>query len=99
MICVQGIRTFVVTNYTVGPGREYPTAENEVWSFYPDAQPARSFYPGDDRAALAPFLAHRCSSLIKLCSQTLVYLNGATWWTRGQATMLEGVHAMREWSA
>ena len=94
----------MVTNYTVNPGREYPTAENEVWSFYPDAQPARSFYPGDDRAALAPFLAHRCCLNVRLCSRTLVYLkvasqNGATLWARRHATMLEGIQAVREWSA
>lgn len=27
--------------------------------YYPDDVPARSFYKGDSRAALAPFLAHK----------------------------------------
>ena len=94
----------MVTNYTVDPGKEYPTAENEVWSFYPDAQPARSFYPGDDRAALAPFLAHRCSSLVRLCSQTLVYLEAARpiWGhtvDKKTSDHAEAIHAAREWSA
>lgn len=56
---VQGIRTVVVTNYTATAVSPYPAAENELWTSYPDANPARSFYPGDDRAALAPFLAFR----------------------------------------
>lgn len=32
---------------------------NETWVYYPDDTPARSFYRGDSRAALAPFLAHK----------------------------------------
>ena len=51
------MRTFVVTNYTEGSGNVYPAIE--TWAYYPDAEPVRSFYPGDQRAALAPFLAHR----------------------------------------
>lgn len=32
---------------------------NETWMYYPDDIPPRSFYRGDSRAALAPFLAHK----------------------------------------
>lgn len=56
---VQGMRTLVVTNYTESPRKRYPAAKGETWGYYPDAQPVRSFYPGDQRAALAPFLAFR----------------------------------------
>ena len=56
----QGIRTVISTN-------SQPTADvqaegalnNETWVYYPDDTPARSFYKGDSRAALAPFLAHK----------------------------------------
>ena len=37
----------------------YPSSAEEIWGHYPDAIPARSFYPGDDRAALTPFLAFK----------------------------------------
>lgn len=56
---LQGMKTFVVTNYTETPGNPYPAAKGETWRYYPDADPVRSFYPGDQRAALAPFLAFR----------------------------------------
>ena len=57
---MQGIRTVIATN-------SQPTTEvqaegarnNETWVYYPDDLPARSFYRGDSRAALAPFLAHK----------------------------------------
>ena len=53
------MRTVVVTNYTDSPQSPYPSARGESWTFYPDAKPVRSFYPGDQRAALAPFLAYK----------------------------------------
>lgn len=56
---MQGMRTVVVTNYTETAAHPYPRAPGEVWTSYPDANPVRSFYPGDDRAALTPFLAFR----------------------------------------
>ena len=31
---------------------------NETWSYYPDDLPLRSYYGGDTRAALVPYLAH-----------------------------------------
>jgi hypothetical protein len=55
----QGMRTVVVTNYTETAEQPYPRAPGEVWTSYPDANPVRSFYPGDDRAALTPFIAFR----------------------------------------
>ena len=55
---VQGMQTFVVTNYSEDASQSYPSSQSEMWGHYPDAEPARSFYPGDDRAALAPFLAY-----------------------------------------
>lgn len=44
--CLQGLRTFVVTDYkpglsTPGPVR-YPAAKNETWAYYPDDNPVRS---------------------------------------------------------
>ncbi len=56
---LQGMRTFVVTNYTDSAQNPYPREPGESWAFYPDAKPVRSFYPGDQRAALTPFLAYR----------------------------------------
>ena len=32
---------------------------NETWSYYPDDSPLRSYYGGDTRAALVPYLAHQ----------------------------------------
>ena len=51
--------TFIVTNYTDSPQDPYPIARGESWAYYPDAKPVRSFYPGDQRAALVPFLAYK----------------------------------------
>lgn len=38
---------------------EEAAMNNETWSWYPDDKPKRSLYPGDSRAGLVPFLAHR----------------------------------------
>lgn len=56
---MQGIRTYISTNYTPSARRQYPSAPNETWAFYPDDLQLRSFYEGDTRAALVPFLAYR----------------------------------------
>ena len=56
---LQGLRTYVCTNYTETAEHRYPAIDSEHWSFYPDDKPLRSFYEGDTRAALVPFLAYR----------------------------------------
>ena len=56
---LQGLRTYVCTNYTETAKHRYPAIDSEHWGFYPDDKPLRSFYEGDTRAALVPFLAHR----------------------------------------
>ena len=55
------MQTYLVTSYKedLKAGAEYASAGNETWSFFPDDDPPRSWYPGDSRAALAPFLAFR----------------------------------------
>ncbi|KAK9807637.1 hypothetical protein WJX72_005062 [[Myrmecia] bisecta] len=56
----QGIRTFIATNHE--PAKELVQEGarfQEVWSSYPDDTPRRSYYEGDSRAALMPFLAHK----------------------------------------
>ncbi|KAK9807756.1 hypothetical protein WJX72_008195 [[Myrmecia] bisecta] len=56
----KGIRTFIASSHE--PSAEQKAegkAFQEVWSSYPDDNPVRSFYAGDSRAALMPFLAHR----------------------------------------
>ena len=56
----QGIRTVISTNSEATASIQAEAAQNnETWVYYPDDSPARSFYKGDSRAALAPFLAHR----------------------------------------
>lgn len=53
------MRTVVITDYPKSKRNRYPSAPGETWIWYPDANPIRSFYPGDQRAALAPFMAYR----------------------------------------
>lgn len=37
---------------------------NETWAFYPDDEPLRTLaLQGDSRAALTPFLAHKCACM------------------------------------
>ena len=55
----QGIKTYVSTNYTLKAGEEYPSVPSETWGYYPDDTVLRSYYGGDTRAALVPFLAFR----------------------------------------
>ena len=56
----QGIRTVISTNSQPTKDVQAEGAlNNETWVYYPDDSPARSFYKGDSRAALAPFLAHK----------------------------------------
>ena len=47
------------TNYTLRPGQKYPSIPSETWGYYPDDTSLRSYYEGDTRAALVPFLAYR----------------------------------------
>ena len=47
------------TNYTEKPGLTYPRVSGETWAYYTDDTVLRSFYEGDTRAALVPFLAYR----------------------------------------
>lgn len=63
---VQVLRTFVATNYEVPRNEsEQYAAMNETWGYYPDDKPLHSLaLKGDSRAALAPFLAHRCHGLL-----------------------------------
>ena len=57
---IQGIRTVISTNSQPTAAVKAEGAQNnETWVYYPDDTPARSFYRGDSRAALAPFLAHK----------------------------------------
>ncbi|DBA95033.1 TPA: hypothetical protein ACH3X1_002549 [Trebouxia sp. C0004] len=56
----KGIRTVISTNSQPTAAVKAEGAQNnETWVYYPDDSPARSFYRGDSRAALAPFLAHK----------------------------------------
>lgn len=57
---MQGIRTVISTNSKPTAAIQAEAAQNnETWVYYPDDAPSRSFYKGDSRAALAPFLAHK----------------------------------------
>lgn len=57
---MQGIRTLIATNSDISDDiRAEALQHNETWIYYPDDIPPRSFYRGDSRAALAPFLAHK----------------------------------------
>ena len=57
----QGSRTLFATNATnsTASASNDSAAFNESWAFYPDADPMRSFYAGDPRAAMTPFLAYK----------------------------------------
>lgn len=61
---MQGIRTFIATNYNLTEGNRTANAgHNETYAFYPDDSPLHSLaLKGDSRAALVPFLAHECAS-------------------------------------
>lgn len=56
----QGVRAFFATNSSSVNGTLDALASSESWAFYPDASPMRSFYAGDPRAAIVPFLAYQC---------------------------------------
>lgn len=49
----------MATNYTETEEIKYPAIDSETWAYYPDDVRLRSFYEGDTRAALVPFLAYR----------------------------------------
>ena len=53
------MRTYVSTNYTLKSGQSYPSVPSEIWGYYPDDTSLRSYYEGDTRAALVPFLAFK----------------------------------------
>ena len=57
---MQGIKTFIATNYNLTEGnRTAAAAHNETYAHYPDDSPLHSLaLKGDSRAALVPFLAH-----------------------------------------
>ena len=59
---MQGVQTFFTTNHE-GKRLIDSSAHLEAWGFYPDAEPIRSFYKGDPRAAIAPFQAFQCALL------------------------------------
>ncbi len=57
----KGIRTIIATNSTPSHAlvRE-GEVHGETWVYYPDDKPPlRALYPGDVRAAVVPFLAHK----------------------------------------
>lgn len=57
----KGIRTVIATNSTPSHAlvRE-GEVHGETWVYYPDDKPPlRALYPGDVRAAVVPFLAHK----------------------------------------
>ena len=58
-VLLQGLQTYLATSYKENATADmsYSAAANETWQHYPDDSPQRSWYPGDSRAALAPFLA------------------------------------------
>ncbi|KAK9815274.1 hypothetical protein WJX72_000949 [[Myrmecia] bisecta] len=56
----QGIRAFIASDAELSDEQKAERrAFNETWCNYPNDEPLRSYYPGDSRAALVPFLAHR----------------------------------------
>lgn len=56
----KGIRTVIATNSTPSQADHTDSQRHgEVWTMYPDDNPLRALYPGDTRAALAPFIAHK----------------------------------------
>lgn len=57
----QGLQTYLATSYEENATASllYDSELNETWKYYPDDNPQRSWYPGDSRAALAPFLAFK----------------------------------------
>ena len=55
---MQGVQTFYTTNHDIARPEDF-AAHNESWGSYPDANPVRSFYAGDPRAAIAPFQAYQ----------------------------------------
>ena len=61
---LQGLRTLHATNYNMSEGNRTAcaAAHNETYEFYPDDVPLHSLaLKGDSRAALVPFMAHRCA--------------------------------------
>lgn len=67
----KGLRTIIATNSTPSHSmlRE-GTVHSETWVYYPDDKPPlRALYPGDVRAAVVPFLAHKvcCCALSFFC--------------------------------
>eukprot|EP00891_Asterochloris_glomerata_P003450 jgi/Astpho2/3450/Aster-07048 len=57
---LQGLRTVIITDSEeLGTQHLHDAAKHrELWLFYPDDNPVRSYLAGDSRAAVAPFLAH-----------------------------------------
>ncbi|KAK9811263.1 hypothetical protein WJX72_000828 [[Myrmecia] bisecta] len=84
----QGIRTVVLSdkassNDRLAEGKQF----NETWAAYPDDSPLRSLYPGDSRAALAPFVAH---SMLDNTFKWLLYGDDDTiWFLKPLMAMLE----------
>ncbi len=62
---LQGVRTFYATNH-VGQRPNDSSLVGESWGYYPDAKPPRSFFAGDPRAAMVPFLAHKCANNVTI---------------------------------
>ncbi len=63
---MQGAKAFFATNHdshSLRPPAQDALAFNETWAYYPDGQPLRSFFWGDQRAAIVPFLAYKCAPL------------------------------------
>jgi len=58
-----GIRAVVVTNLNVTDVSPQEAREhNEIWTYWPDMEQGyqqKAWYKGDQRAAMAPFIAHR----------------------------------------
>ncbi|BDA47330.1 hypothetical protein COCOBI_10-1760 [Coccomyxa sp. Obi] len=54
----QGVQTFYATNHE-GQRPNDSSLFGESWGYYPDAKPLRSFFAGDPRAAMVPFLAYK----------------------------------------
>ena len=53
----------MATNYSMSPEQlERQAKHGETWHAYPDDKPLHSLaLKGDSRAALVPFLAHKCA--------------------------------------
>ena len=70
---LQGAQTFYATNHE-GPRPNDSATFGENWGYYPDAEPLRSFFAGDPRAAIVPFLAYKCAHLQKNPIQYIILI-------------------------